>query len=176
MLRTATALGALALATVAIFPSHAAERATARLADPQGGDLGTVTLMPLAAGGVLLSAELRNVPPGTHGFHIHGTGQCDGAGGFESAGGHFNPSDNAHGWNNADGPHAGDLPNIHVPEGGALDIELFVPDVSLDEADENTLLGESGTAILIHAMADDYASDPSGMAGDRIACGVIEAE
>lgn len=176
MLRIASTLGALTLAMAASAPSQAAERATARLADAQGAELGTVTFTPLAADGVLLSVDLQNVPPGTHGFHIHGAGVCDGPGGFQSAGGHYNPSGNAHGWNAAEGPHAGDLPNINVPESGTLAFELFAPNVSLDEADENTLLGEAGTAILIHAMVDDYVSDPAGMAGDRIACGVIEAQ
>ena len=72
---------------------------------------------------------------------------------------------------NPEGPHAGDMPNLHVPEGGKLKIEVLNPTVTLSA--ESALLDEDGSAVVIHAVADDYQTDPAGNAGDRIACGVI---
>ena len=89
---------------------------------------------------------------------------------FESAGPHFNPEEHQHGMMNPKGPHAGDMPNLHVPESGAVQLEVLNSTVALTEA---SLLDEDGSAIVIHAGPDDYKSDPAGNAGDRIACGVI---
>jgi Cu-Zn family superoxide dismutase len=72
---------------------------------------------------------------------------------------------------NPEGPHAGDMPNLHVPEGGKLQIEVLNPTVTLTA--ESALLDEDGSAVVIHTGADDYQTDPAGNAGDRIACGVI---
>jgi Cu-Zn family superoxide dismutase len=71
---------------------------------------------------------------------------------------------------NPEGPHAGDMPNLHVPEGGKLKIEVLNPTVTLEA---ESLLDDDGSAIVIHSGSDDYTSDPAGNAGDRIACGVI---
>lgn len=121
--------------------------------------------------GVLIRLQLSNCTPGTHAFHIHEIGKCD-APDFTSAGGHFNPSGKKHGVLNQQGEHGGDLPNIHVPESGALTVETVAAHVSLKEGD-NTLLDENGSALVIHAGPDDYHTDPAGDAGKRIACGVI---
>jgi Cu-Zn family superoxide dismutase len=72
---------------------------------------------------------------------------------------------------NPEGPHAGDMPNLHVPESGKLSIEVLNPLVTL--RGDRALLDEDGSALVIHAGADDYVTDPAGNAGDRIACGVI---
>ena len=72
---------------------------------------------------------------------------------------------------NPEGPHAGDMPNLHVPADGKLQIEVLNPTVTLSE--EAALLDADGSAIVIHAGADDYKTDPAGNAGDRIACGVV---
>jgi Cu-Zn family superoxide dismutase len=93
---------------------------------------------------------------------------------FKSAGDHFAPQKHGHGFLSKSGRHAGDMPNIHVPENGALTVEFFVPDVRLKDG-SNALMDKDGSALLIHAKPDDYHSDPSGNAGDRIACGVIES-
>lgn len=146
-------------------------RASAALKGLDGAEHGTISLRQTPHG-VLVHAELTGLPPGVHGFHIHTTGACEPP--FQSAGGHFNPSGVKHGILAAEGPHAGDMPNIHVPESGALEIEYLNPMVSLTEGGDGYLLDDDGSAMMIHAGADDYASDPTGNAGDRIACGVIE--
>ena len=117
--------------------------------------------------GVLIDANLSAVPPGYHGFHIHEVGKCEPPD-FKSAGGHFNPEEDRHGLMTDAGPHAGDLPNIHVPENGKLRIEMLHQLVSLQG-----LLDDDGSAIVIHEGPDDYVTDPTGNAGARIACGVI---
>ena len=163
------ALGAVTvtLATPALVsPASAAETAKAVLQNPDGKEVGTVTLTAVPSG-VLLDADLTGLPEGTHAFHIHGTGKCE-APDFKPAGGHFNPEEDQHGLMNPAGPHAGDMPNIHVPENGKLHIEVLNQMVSLP----GLLTGE-GTAIVLHEKGDDYVSDPAGDAGPRIACGVI---
>jgi Cu-Zn family superoxide dismutase len=142
---------------------------TLRLAD--GREVGVVTLTQTSAG-VLLSADLSGMPAGTHGIHFHAIGQCV-APAFASAGGHFNPAMKMHGLRNPSGPHAGDLPNIHVPESGMLRVDLIAPNVRLG-AGAGTLFDGDGAAIVVHALADDYLTDPAGASGTRIACAVLE--
>ncbi len=142
--------------------------AQAGLHDRSGADLGTVAFTA-TPNGLRLHARLHGLPSGTHGFHLHAIGRC--VGDFKSAGGHFNPAGTAHGFDVAGGPHQGDMPNIHVTSSGLLEIEVFLPGVKL--AGPHGLLDEDGAALVIHEGADDYASQPSGAAGPRIACGVI---
>ena len=143
---------------------------TVTLSDAHGRSIGEARLQQTPHG-VLMKLELRNATPGTHALHIHETGRCD-APSFESAGDHFAPSGRPHGFLNPRGPHAGDLPNIDVPSTKQLSVEHLVADVTL-EPGPHSLLDANGSAIVIHADKDDYASDPTGNAGDRIACGRI---
>jgi Cu-Zn family superoxide dismutase len=166
VLAAAALAGALFLAS----PALAVDKASAVLKDAAGKEVGRATLVSTPSG-TLITLELTAAPPGAHGFHIHTTGKCEQPK-FESAGGHFNPDETKHGFLNADGPHAGDMPNIHVPDNGKLTIEILNPMVNL--SGENALLDEDGAALVIHADADDYMSDPAGHAGGRIACGVIQ--
>ena len=122
------------------------------------------------ARGVHIFAQAEKLPAGAHAFHIHAVGKCEPP--FKSAGGHFNPKGAKHGWNSSGGPHAGDLPNVHVQDDGVLAIEYFTAAVTLDDG-ETGLFDEDGSAIVMHEGADDYQSDPAGAAGPRIACGVI---
>lgn len=108
------------------------------------------------------------MPAGAHAFHVHETGQCMPP--FTSAGGHFNPDDAGHGINDDDGMHAGDMPNIHVPDSGEREQEVLNERLALDD----DLFDEENASIVIHRDGDDYATDPAGAAGPRIACGVIE--
>ena len=142
-------------------------RATLRTAS--GGSAGVVTLQE-TPNGLLVTADLAGLPAGTHAMHFHTVGRCDPD--FAAAGGHFNPAGRQHGLRNPQGKHAGDLPNVNVPETGALRVELLLTDVSL--SGKNALLDADGSAVVIHALADDYVTDPAGGAGARIACGVIE--
>ena len=110
----------------------------------------------------------RGLPPGPHGFHVHATGACEPP--FESAGGHYNPAEAEHGFLSEGGPHAGDMTNITVGAGRCGgDRAPRTP----SWPSTATLFDDDGAAILVHAMPDDYATQPSGHAGDRIACGVI---
>jgi Cu-Zn family superoxide dismutase len=145
--------------------------AKATLQDAKGQSVGTATLKETTHG-VLLTVDLKNVPPGVKAFHIHDAGSCQPPK-FDSAGPHFAPAKNAHGLMNPKGPHNGDLPNIHVPESGMLSFEVLATDVTLGKDPKTSLLDANGSALVIHMKADDYATDPSGNAGDRIACGVI---
>jgi superoxide dismutase, Cu-Zn family len=156
---------ALSLASAA----NAAGTASAMLKDASGKEVGSAILTSTPSG-TLLNLTLTAVPPGVHALHIHAVGKCEPPD-FKSAGPHFNPDQTKHGMMNAEGPHAGDLPNIHVPADGKLKVEFLDPVVTLSQ--EAALLDEDGSAIVIHAGADDYQSDPAGNAGDRIACGVI---
>ena len=161
----ASLAGALLLAP----PALAVDKASAVLNDAKGDEVGKATLTSTPSG-LLISLDLTAVPAGEHAFHIHAVGKCEPPD-FKSAGGHFNPDETKHGLMNPEGPHAGDMPNLHVPADGKLQIEVLNPTVTLSA--ESALLDEDGAAIVIHAVADDYKSYPAGNAGDRIACGVV---
>ena len=150
-------------------PAIAADSATACLKDASGKEVGKATLTNTPSG-VLIGLDLTAAPAGEHAFHIHAVGKCEPPD-FKSAGPHFNPETTKHGLMNPEGPHAGDMPNLHVPADGKLSIEVLNPAVSL--SGESALLDEDGASLVIHAGADDYKTDPAGNAGDRIACGVI---
>jgi Cu-Zn family superoxide dismutase len=120
---------------------------------------------------VLVKLSLKGAAPGDHAFHVHAVGKCEPP--FTSAGGHFNPGAKKHGIEAAEGAHAGDMPNLHVPASGDLAIEVVNPMISLVKGQPNSVFDADGSALVIHAAADDYKTDPTGNAGDRIACGVI---
>ncbi len=165
---TAAALGGDTLATAGVG-SDAQARATLR--DSLGNEVGTVTMRP-QDGGVAFAVELMAAPAGVHGIHVHENGSCD-APAFGSAGSHFAPEGRQHGTDNPEGPHAGDLPNVTADANGRGSLTTTNPRLSLDMAPQS-LLRAGGTAIVLHATADDYRTDPSGNSGDRIACGVVE--
>lgn len=142
--------------------------ASVTLRNAAGATVGTATLTE-ASIGLLVTGSLTGVGAGTHAIHVHETGQCTPT--FAAAGGHFNPRTKRHGFRNPDGHHAGDLPNLHIPAGGTLTFDLTLADVRLGGSEG--LLEGDGAALVVHAAADDYSSDPSGNSGDRIACGVI---
>ena len=123
--------------------------------------------------GVLLSISLTNVTPGVHAVHLHQVGTCE-APSFESAGDHVDRGNHMHGFLNAAGPHTGDLPNLDVPVSRALSVEYVVADATL-EPGPRSLLDADGVAVVIHTGKDDYATDPSGGSGDRLACAPLAA-
>jgi Cu-Zn family superoxide dismutase len=161
---------ALAVASLWLMSPASAQTAKAALKDQKGTDVGTVELTQTQAG-VLLRLSLKGLPAGERAFHIHAVGKCEPP--FTSAGPHFNPGNHKHGLLAGPG-HAGDMPNLHIPASGALEVEVLNTAVTLEKGKPNSVFQKEGTAIVIHAGKDDYKSDPAGNAGDRIACGVIQ--
>lgn len=122
--------------------------------------------------GVMLHLNLEDVPAGEFGMHIHEVGEATPPS-FEDAGDHFNPTDAEHGFDSEDGHHLGDLPNLEVPENGVVNETIEIPEVSLLPDAEYTLSTEEGTSLIIHTEPDDYESQPSGEAGERMIGGII---
>lgn len=167
-------LTAAALAFCAAPLTHAAPATTAHadIVNAQGATVGHATFTSTMTG-VKISVSVSQLPPGVHGIHIHNVGKCD-APAFTTSGGHFNPTNAHHGIHNPmdPHPHLGDLPNLTVDTSGKGNLKYFAKGVTLGEGPDS-LFHPGGTALVIHAKADDLISDPSGNAGARIACGVI---
>ncbi len=161
---------------------------TARTAWIVGGDgraIGQAHFTPAPTGTLIrLEFSAAALPPGWHGLHLHTRGDCsDFASGFQASGGHLGMSDRVrHGLLHPDGPEAGDLPNIFASPNGPFAAEILSPFTVLS-ADRiagtarsparEPLLDSDGTALLIHASADDHVTQPIGGAGARIACAAL---
>ena len=184
----ATALGSLAVAFVFIGTSAAYVRGADVRATPAAasapvraqatisgegisGTLDAVEITTGTAREVEITLKVKGLKPGLHGVHLHAVGKCEPP--FTSAGPHFNPAGHKHGMEAAEGPHAGDMPNLHVPASGELVVEVANPMISLVKDQPNSVFDADGSALVVHAGPDDYKTDPAGNAGDRIACGVI---
>ena len=146
------------------------------LRDEEGQRVGTATLTERDGAQVAISVLVEGLAPGEHGIHVHEVGRCDPGGEqpFSSAGGHYDPTEGAHGSPEGPESHAGDLGNIAADASGQARLEttsgkfaLSPGPVSLRDAD--------GSALLIHAERDDLVTDPAGNSGARVACGVIFA-
>ena len=147
-----------------------AGHATAELKDAQGAVKGKAMFMD-GKDGLSVTLNAEGLPPGVHAVHLHTTGACT-APDFKSAGGHWNPMSKQHGKDNPAGAHMGDMPNMTVGADGKGKFQTVVPHGMLTGGD-HPLLDADGAAIVIHATADDYKTDPTGNAGDRLACGVV---
>lgn len=145
---------------------------TVELINTKGGKIGSATLVQ-GKDGVLIKLEASHLTPGAHGFHIHQKAVCE-APNFTSAGEHFNPDGHEHGYLNANGYHAGDLPNLMVGADGQAKADFYTNKVTLEHGKPNSLLKPDGTSLVIHEKADDYKTNPAGDAGARIACGAIK--
>lgn len=165
MIVARTVILAFAMLTGACATVPTPDRQTASLIGASGNSVGAVQWW-IDASGTHIEMQVNGLTPGLHGTHLHQVGRCDGPD-FKSASGHWNPTGRKHGHHNADGWHAGDLGNIGASDGGPTKFSFTLPPGSGSLADAD------GSALVIHAKADDEMTDPSGNSGDRIACAVI---
>ncbi len=147
--------------------------ASAEIKFANGNSAGTVTLTEMAAG-VLLKIDLKGLPPGIHGFHVHEAGKCEGD--FSSAGAIYNPLGAKHGFINDEGPMAGDLPNIVAGPDGTARAEMMTTYLHLNRDGDESLFDADGSALVIFDKPDDYQTDPEGGADARIGCGLIKGQ
>ena len=165
----------LALLALAV-PAGAAKKDKALvipLKTSKGEDAGTATFSETKKGKLEIKLNLKNLPEGDHAVHIHQTPLCE-APDFKTAGGHFNPDKKQHGSMNPMGHHNGDLPgNISVGVEHTANVTWTVDYLSMGTGNANDIIANGGTSIMVHEKGDDMKTDPTGNAGNRIACGVI---
>lgn len=162
----------LSLVSMAAFPALAAKNptlATADLLDGSGAGKGQARLVVIGDR-LELKVDVAGLPAGQHGVHLHAVGSCN-APDFTSAGPHLNPAGKMHGSMNPQGSHLGDLPNLAVDSAGKGTLTVPIPGSRAET--EPLLFDGDGTAVVVHAAADDHRTDPSGNSGARIACGVL---
>ena len=150
----------------AAAPTKGPAEARVTFRDAAGREVGWARLQQAGAD-VRMRLEGNHLSPGSHGVHVHTVGRCD-APDFASAGAHWNPVGRQHGRNNPAGAHMGDLPNLMVDGKGNGTLVTTLRGTTLA-----ALRDADGSAVVIHAAADDYRTDPSGNSGARIACGVV---
>jgi Cu-Zn family superoxide dismutase len=150
--------------------AYAQHQARAEIKNAAGNGIGSAALRE-SKDGVVITVNVKALPPGLHAMHLHAVGKCEGPA-FTSAGPHVNPLNKHHGLTHPAGPHAGDLPDMYVQKNGVGRYEVLADSVTLGSA-ETSIFDADGTALILHATADDNSTDPAGNAGDRIACGVL---
>lgn len=145
------------------------DRVAAALSEPGGREIGQASV-EREGENVRVRIALNGLAAGRYGAHIHRTGRCEGPA-FESAGAHWNPTGQQHGFDNPSGRHRGDLPNVRIGANGRGSLTFVIRGARL--RGESAIMDADGAAVVIHASADDYRTDPSGNSGARIACGIL---
>jgi Cu-Zn family superoxide dismutase len=145
------------------------QRAAATIEARSGSTLSGRASFTETKGGVLVEVVVHHAPPGWHAVHVHEKGDCSADDG-SSAGSHFNPGSHKHGSPHAPEHHAGDLGNMWVDENGEGHHALLMPELTVADGPSSV----RGRAIIVHASVDDLVTDPTGNAGGRIGCGVIQ--
>lgn len=180
MLNKFASLATVALASALVACAHAPAPlnrvavAYATIVNAAGETRATAEMWQDADNVVHVEVQVSGMPPGPHGIHFHAVGSCEStaAGAFAAAGGHYNPLGRQHGLDNSAGSHAGDAPNFTVNADGTGRASFTTDRVSLTDG-STSLFDADGSAIVIHAAADDQISQPAGNSGARIACGMV---
>lgn len=145
--------------------------ASAKLAPTQGNGANGIVTFTQQGNKIVVDAEIAELTPGLHGFHIHEKGDCSAPDGT-SAAGHFNPTGQPHGDPNGVAHHTGDLPMLYAGADGRSKLHVELDSLSLQPGPQ----GIVGKAVIIHEKFDDFRTQPTGNSGARVACGVIEAK
>lgn len=146
--------------------------AWAELKNARGESVGSAVFRE-EGGRVRIVVQATGLTPGRHGIHVHAVGRCEPPA-FQSAGDHFNPVGKKHGLDNTDGAHAGDLPNLEADANGRTEYVAVTDRLSLVPG-ATSVFDADGSAVVIHARADDQRTDPSGNSGERVLCGQLMA-
>jgi len=161
----------VALAVLVGAATASAQMKHVDLKDAKGNSVGMAMISAAKGGGVSIDLDVHGLTPGEHALHFHAVPKCEGPD-FTTATGHFNPMTKKHGMQNPEGPHAGDMNNFTVDAKGNAKTTITNKNVTMG-SEANSIYANGGTALMIHAAADDMKTDPSGNAGARIACGAI---
>lgn len=153
-------------------PAPQMAKAIAKLSPTEGNQVEGTVIFEAMEGGIHVSAKVTGLTPGNHGFHIHENGDCSAPDGT-SAGGHFNPAGVDHGGPDGEPHHAGDMGNLEADEDGVAEYHAMLSGISLEETNPAYIVGRG---VIVHASEDDLQSQPTGAAGARLACGVIELQ
>lgn len=144
--------------------------ATAKLAPTKGNTTSGSVSFRQSGARVMVSAAVSGLKPGgEHGFHVHEKGDCSSGDGM-STGGHFNPQGKRHGGYPSAERHGGDMPNLRADQYGNASFSVELDNVTVADGPTSVV----GKGVIVHAMADDYKTQPTGNAGARLACGVVQ--
>jgi len=164
-------LSALAISSVMTLGLSAQGMKHIDIKDAKGASIGMAMISAAKDGGISIDLDVKGLTPGEHAIHIHSVAKCEGPA-FTTAGPHFNPATKKHGLQSPEGPHAGDMMNFTVAANGTAKATVINKNVTMADG-ANSIYANGGTALMIHAAADDMKTDPGGAAGDRIACAPI---